>query len=407
MAQIPPIITDPTDCDVYKWSMGNFLYKQGFIREVVGWGFFNRHGIRFPLGYGEALKEQIDSWNNLRFDDGMLSYFEKSLYWLDYYFIWAYLKTYKFDTSCINVRITVKDGYEDIEVNYEGEWGQVIFFEIFLLSTMTELYGIMVDNGNILSPKEQEKRNLSKILPIAESGAKISEFGTRRRYSKAVQELVLRQMKDEAPSMLAGTSNAMFARKYNLTPIGTLGHELVMFMGAKYGPRMADKMLMQKWVEVYRGALGIYLPDTYTTKHFLQSFDLFNSKLWDGVREDSSPDTDAFVDMIIDHYKKLKINPATKTIVHSNAINNIESILHMQNYRKNEIQRSFGIGTWFTNDVYREPDGTPMDWVVKMTHMYDEAGRKRYCVKVSDIPGKITSADDPTTRSYLEDLGLL
>jgi nicotinate phosphoribosyltransferase len=217
---------------------------------------------------------------------------------------------------------------------------------------------------------------------------------------------VIAQIKEIAPEMLNGTSNAYFARKYGLTPMGTMGHELVMYMGAKYGPTMADKLLMKEWVDVYQGALGIYLPDTYTTKHFLEVFDLLNSKLWDGVREDSSPDTDIYVDTIIDHYGKFGIDPTAKVIVHSNGISDLDKLIHMQNYRKGEIKRSFGLGTWLTHDVYTKESGVePMDWVTKMTHIY-ENGRKRHCVKISDMPDKITSSDPLTVRLYLNYLGI-
>ncbi|MDR2885091.1 MAG: hypothetical protein LBV09_08285, partial [Deferribacteraceae bacterium] len=360
---IKPIITDPTDVDVYKFSMGNFLFKQGYLKEVVGWSFFNRGGTKFPIGYAAELQKQVDSWEGLTFTDDLLSHMEKVMYWLDYFYIWAYLKTYKFDTSCIKITSRIVDGYEDISVSYEGEWGKIIFYELFLLATMSELYNIMSGmNEKIISEEAQRVRNSDKIRRMAACGAKVAEFGTRRRYSKEVQERILSQMIEETPELLTGSSNLMFARKFKITPIGTIGHELIMFMGAKYNPSMADSILMSKWVEVYQGALGIYLPDTYTTNHFLRYFDLLNSKLWDGVREDSAPDTDKYVDLIIEHYKKHRIDPSTKRVNHSNAIDSVEQVEHMQNYRKGEIRRAFGIGTWLTNDVYpANTDLKPVD----------------------------------------------
>ena len=401
------IITDPTDCDVYKWSMSNFLYKKGYLRERVGWRFFNRGETKFPLGFSKALREQINSWSNLVFTDEMLFHLEKTMYWLDYFYIWAYLKAYRFEPDCIHIKFTPYKDYEDIEVEYEGEWGKVIFFEIYLLSTMSELYNLMTEmDKKVISGKEQTERNSYKLKQMRACGAKVAEFGTRRRYSKSTHEQILVQMKNEAPGVLQGTSNAMFSRKFNLTPIGTFGHELVMFMGAKYNPTMANRILMKEWVDVYNGALGIYLPDTYTTTFFLKDFDLFNSKLWDGVREDSAPDTDRFVDMLIEHYKKHRIDPATKTINHSNGIKSIERLKHMQCYRENEIRRNFGIGTWLTNDVY--PENTPLkpiDWVIKMTHIYID-DKLRFCVKLSDTPQKLLSIDHATVERYMQELGL-
>jgi nicotinate phosphoribosyltransferase len=387
--------------------MSNFLYKKGYLRESVGWRFFNRGGTKFPLGFTDALQEQVNSWSGLAFTDEMLTHLEKTMYWLDYFYIWSYLKSYRFEPECIRIKSIPYKDYEDVEVTYEGEWGKVIFFEIYLLSTMSELYNLMTDMGkSIISVDGQQERNSNKIKLIASCGAKVAEFGTRRRYSKSVHEQFLVQFKNEAPEVLQGTSNAMFSRKFNLTPIGTFGHELVMFIGAKFNPAMANRIVMKEWVDVYNGALGIYLPDTYTTKLFLTDFDLFNSKLWDGVREDSSPDTDNFVDMLIDHYKKHRIDPATKIINHSNAINSIERLIHMQHYREGEIRRNFGIGTWLTNDVYPEKSSLkPVDWVIKMTHIIID-NKLRYCVKLSDTPQKILSINQSSVEWYMRELGL-
>ncbi|GAB7140422.1 nicotinate phosphoribosyltransferase [Deferribacterales bacterium RsTz2092] len=407
MNNIPPIITDPTDCDVYKWSMGNFLFKKGYLREIVGWQFFSRGDWKFPLGFGRALQEQVDSWADLRFTDEAISYIEKSMYWLDYFYINSYLKTYRFTPELVKINVIGHGTYEDISVSYEGEWGQVIFFEIYLLATMSELYNIMTDmDAKRISDKVADERTIDKLKRLSDCGAKVAEFGTRRRYSKQMHRRVLELMIKHAPDVLLGTSNAMFSREYSLTPMGTIAHELIMFMAAKFNPAIANELVMKQWVEVYNGALGIYLTDTYTTKHFLKYFDLLHSKLWDGVREDSAPDTDKYVDMIIEHYKKLRIDPTSKTINHSNRIGSVERIVHMQNYRKDEIRRVFGLGTWLTNDVYPEnSELKAVDWVAKMVYAYVD-GHKKYCVKLSDIPDKITSIDPATTEHYLQELYL-
>jgi nicotinate phosphoribosyltransferase len=388
--------------------MSNFLFKKDYLREIVGWSFFNRSKTRFPIGFGEELKKQIDAWRDLSFSDDILNYFSKALYWLDYHYIWAYLKAYRFDVDCINVGITPHKDYENITVQYEGEWGKVIFFELFLLSTMSELYTTMRDfvPSSVLNAKNIKNRNKKKFERIAECGAKIFEFGTRRRFSAENQEAMVQHTQENFPATLVGTSNAVLAQKYKLTPIGTMGHELVMYMAAKYGPIMANKILMKEWVDVYQGGLGIYLTDTYTTSHFLRGFDLLNSKLWDGVREDSAPDTDQYVDSVIKHYTSQRIDPTTKTIVHSNGICDLEKLIHMQKYRQGEIRRSFGIGTWLTHDVYTVDSGLkPMDWVIKMTHVYVD-DKKKYCVKLSDIPAKMTYTNMDTLRYYLHELGL-
>ena len=53
-----------------------------------------------------------------------------------------------------------------------------------------------------------------------------TDFGTRRRFSKAWHEYVLERLASELPnSQFIGTSNAYFAMKLGLLPMGTSAHE--------------------------------------------------------------------------------------------------------------------------------------------------------------------------------------
>lgn len=101
-----------------------------------------------------------------------------------------------------------------------------------------------------------------------------SEFGTRRRRSLRVQELVVqgliagveevkRRDGDLGQGGLAGTSNARWtggytpqhglmiqvhlALKYDLKPSGTIAHEWIMAIGAKYGYKGANRRAMEMW----------------------------------------------------------------------------------------------------------------------------------------------------------------
>ena len=99
-------------------------------------------------------------------------------------------------------------------------------------------------------------------------GAKFADFGTRRRYSYTVQDFLVEDMIKFAPDNFVGTSNVYFAMMRGTKPIGTQAHEWFMFHGAKYGFKMANRLALDNWVEVYRGDLGIALTDTFTSKNF-------------------------------------------------------------------------------------------------------------------------------------------
>jgi nicotinate phosphoribosyltransferase len=118
--------------------------------------------------------------------------------------------------------------------------------------------------------------------------------------------------------------------KYDLLPVGTVAHEWYSLHAALYGFKMANEMATQAWVDVYNDDLGTALPDTFTTDVFLKSFNTLFAKLHDGVRQDSGNPID-FLDKIVNHYKKLRINPATKMVLFSDNLKNSLAIIKTDN----------------------------------------------------------------------------
>ncbi|NLE01138.1 MAG: hypothetical protein GX640_14820 [Fibrobacter sp.] len=144
---------------------------------------------------------------------------------------------------------------------------------------------------------------------------------------------------------------------------------------------------MEKWIEVYQGDLGIALTDTFTTDLFFSIFDTRFAKLFDGVRQDSG-DPIVFAEKAIEHYKKLRIDPMSKTIVFSDSLN-VDKVEEINNYCKGKIRPTYGIGTHLTNDVGVKP----LNMVIKLTAI--RAGDKWVpTVKISDDKGKHTGDTD-------------
>ena len=209
-----------------------------------------------------------------------------------------------------------------------------------------------------------------------------SEFGTRRRFSFDVHETVVAYLKEHA-RYCTGTSNCFLAMKYNLLPMGTHPHEWFMFHGAQFGYKHANYMALENWVNVYDGDLGTALSDTYTSDAFLSNFSRKQAKLFDGVRCDSGDEFE-FVEHLIARYKELGIDPTTKTIIFSNALD-FEKALHIFEYCQGKIRCSFGIGTNLTNDT----GYTPSNIVMKLSRCKMNVNQEwRECVKLSDDMGK-------------------
>ena len=161
--------------------------------------------------------------------------------------------------------------------------------------------------------KLADKVNLSNTHQMP-----FSEFGTRRRFSFDVQKLVVEYLKGHA-QYCTGTSNCHLAMKYDMRPMGTHPHEWFMFHGAQFGYKHANYMALENWVNVYDGDLGTALSDTYTSDSFLSNFSRKQAKLFDGVRCDSGDEYE-FIERLIARYKELGIDPTTKTIIFSNAL---------------------------------------------------------------------------------------
>jgi len=172
--------------------------------------------------------------------------------------------------------------------------------------------------------------------------------------------------------------------KYKVKPIGTHAHEWFMFHAAKYGYKMANKLAMENWTDVFRGDLGIALSDTFTTEVFFKSFDRKFAKLYDGVRHDSG-DAIEFADKVIQHYQSLGIDPKSKVIVFSDGLTP-EKAVEIKNHCRSRIKCSFGIGTNFSNDV----GPTPLNMVIKITEAKPEGEDWIHCIKLSDSKGKHT-----------------
>ncbi len=355
------IIRSILDNDMYKFTMG-----YGALREYPNVSarshFINRGRTKFPAGFADRLREQIDSMASLRLSRSERKFIIDKFYFMsgrEWYADWL-RDTFRFDPSQVTIAQTVGD----LKVVVEGFWCTAIYWEVPLMATISELYyemtGVKPD-PNFL------KRTAEKGKKFREAEARVTDFATRRRHSFDVHFRVVREMKRTAGPALVGTSNLLLAKLLNLTPIGTYAHEWVQAHAAMYGYVMADRMAMEAWSRVYGAQLGTALSDTFTTESFLLSFDTDMAKLFDGVRHDSG-DPFKFVDQVIEHYKALRIDPSTKTIIFSDSLNT-DRVLELVAYcREKSIRCAFGIGTDWGNDILdafgkRVP---PLNMVVKV-----------------------------------------
>ena len=376
-----PIIPSILDNDFYKFTMQHAVIKQ-FPYAKASYVFINRGQHSYPQGFAQELQHQVNLMAKLRLTKQEKEFLLKTCPYLDPTYL-DFLEGYSYDPS----EVVISQQGNDLQVDIQGYWYRTILWEVPLMSIICELY-YKLTNAEPETDKQIIDTAKAKIEHYKTLGITVAEFGTRRRYSYNVHKIVVETLKKYGSTTFIGTSNVHLAMLNQTKPIGTHAHEWFMFHAAKYGFKMANSTGLEHWVDTYRGDLGIALTDTYTSKVFFEQFDKKFAKLFDGVRHDSG-DPIEFAKMTIEHYRKLNIDPNSKTIIFSDGLNP-EKVEHITEYCKGKIGISFGIGTDFTNDV-----GLPsMNIVIKMSQALPEKGPWTDVVKLSDEPKKHTGTPE-------------
>ncbi len=376
-----PIITSILDNDFYKFTMQHGVIKL-FPHARAKYCFINRGEHTFPEGFAERLRSAVNELAHLRLSKAEKAYLTHTCPYFDPTYL-DFLQGYSFNPEEVHI---AQRGTE-LDVRIEGYWYRTILWEVPLMAIICELYYEMTGQKRN-TDEEIVTANREKILAYKELGLTIAEFGTRRRHSYHVHNVVVDALNKYGTGTFVGTSNVHLAMKYQTRPIGTHAHEWFMFHAAKYGYKMANLLGLEHWTSVYRGDLGIALTDTYTSEIFFEQFDKKFSKLFDGIRHDSG-DPLVFIDKAVAHYQKMGIDPTTKTIIFSDALN-YEKVRRIAEYNRGKIGMSFGIGTNFTNDVGL----APMNIVIKMTETMPENRDWMPVVKLSDDKGKHTGIEN-------------
>jgi nicotinate phosphoribosyltransferase len=370
------IVSSLLDNDFYKFTMQNAVIKL-FPLAKAKYEFINRGQHSFPKNFARILKENLNKMAYLKLSNEERIFLEKYCPYLDSSYL-DFLNKYQYNPKEVNI---LQKG-EDIQMHIEGLWSRTILWEVPLMAIISELYykltGAKSISDNTITKITKEKLKKYKKLQV-----KIGEYGTRRRYSYKTHKLILKILKEEGEPFFIGSSNVHLSHILSIKPVGTQGHEWVMFHAAKYGFNIADGIAMENWLNIYRGNLGIALSDTYTSPIFFKNFNKKLSTLFQGVRHDSG-DPIFFAKETIKHYKKFKINPTRKKIIFSDDLNPCK-VAYISSFCKNKINSCFGIGTNFTNDI-----GYPsMNIVIKMVKAFP---KKKWIsvVKLSNVEAKST-----------------
>jgi nicotinate phosphoribosyltransferase len=374
------IVRSLLDTDLYKFTMMQVVLHH-FPGAQVAYQFKCRTEGANLTPFVEEIGGEVAGLCRLRFREEELAYL-RGLRFLKSDFV-DFLALFQFNEKYIRVARGAAPG--ELEITIRGPWLHAILYEIPVLAIVSEVFFRRTQpNADLGEGRKRLQAKIDLVRKVEPAlDFKFSDFGTRRRFSLAWHEEIIRTLKHDVPQHFAGTSNVLLAMHNAVTPLGTMAHEYMQACQA-LGPRLRDAQVFafDKWAQEYRGDLGIALSDTYGMDAFLRDFDMYFCKLFDGARHDSG-DPFEWGEKLIAHYQKNRVDPRTKTLIFSDQLSFPLAIDIARRFH-GRARASFGIGTNLTNDVGFEP----LNIVIKMTECNGQP-----VAKVSDAPGKLVSTD--------------
>ena len=385
-----PIVRSLLETDLYKFTMWQALLH-GHPSAQAEYAFVCRNQTAYPLAELKAdVERELDRLCSLSFTQEEIDYL-RSLRFIKSDFA-DFLTVFRFQRHFVNVET---DG-ETLSIRASGPQVHVMGFEIYVLYIVNELYFRRFDQAGALA--EGRIRLAGKIAllrtfaqePARRHPFEFFDFGVRRRFSGAWHEEVVSTLAREAPQFFRGTSNVYLAMKYKLVPIGTMAHEYLQSFQS-FGVRLRDfqKAALEAWVQEYRGDLGTALTDVVGMDAFLNDFDLYFAKLFDGLRHDSG-DPVVWGEKALAHYVRLRLDAHTRRLVFSDGLDLPRAFLLYRHFA-DRTMTGFGIGTNLSNDMGLKP----LNIVMKLMSCNGQP-----VAKLSDSPGK-TLCKDETFLAYL------
>ncbi len=400
--KIDPIVRSLIDTDFYKLLMCQSVFRNRPKTQVT-FSLINRSkSVRLAelIDEGE-LREQLDHIRSLSLTRGESTwlrgntfYGKRQMFRPDFMEWFEALRLPPY-------HLEKRDG--QYELTFEGEWPEVMLWEIPALAVLMELrsravlnkmkkFELQVLYARAMTKLWEKVKHLRQV-----DGLRIADFGTRRRHSFLWQDWCVQAMTEGLGDKFVGTSNCLIAKNRDLEAIGTNAHELPMVYAAlaKNDQELAHAPydVLSDWHEEHDGNLRIILPDTYGTKGFLKNAPDWLVG-WTGIRIDSG-DPVAGAEAAIDWWKARGEDPSQKLVIFSDGLD-VEKIIELQTRFQGRVRCSFGWGTLLTNDfrgLTSDDRLAPFSLVCKAVKADGNS-----TVKLSDNPNKAMGPADQIER---------
>lgn len=366
-----PIIKSLLDTDFYKFTMDQFILSY-YPKTTTEFSFKCRTPdvpLTKLIDIGR-LREELDHVRSLTFRTNEVEYIasikadDQHVFTPDFLHFLPQVRLPEYNLEIVD---------STYRIEFEGLWQHTTWWETFSLSIVNELYADAIRKREQLDPSHYMKEGLARLEEKKRQlrhcpYLKYCDFGTRRRYERLWQEIVVENLATTMPKQFVGTSNVLLAKEYNLSPTGTMAHELDMgLQGEVHLHEDFDEMVsihnrvMDKWEEMYGYGLRVNLPDTFGSEWALGTMSYDRMKNWIGERHDSGHPF-WFADQRIERWKSHGIDPREKVIVFSDGLE-VDRIVRLYLCYADKVKPLFGWGTNLTNDVGIKP----ISIVVKLT----------------------------------------
>ena len=384
------IITHFTDNDLYTFTCMYYILQK-YPRAETEYRFFDRNHTRYPQGFDALLREQLEHLAEVTITDEEREYMTRAFPFLPYWFVNVFLRGFRFNPAELTI---TQDEEGHLDISVKGKWWSTIIWEMPILATISELMHILNGDAAKYDAEAEYAKSLDKGRQIWRGGLTLGDMGTRRRFSFAHQERVIDALKqsyhevkeatDGQCGRFTGTSNVYFAMTKGIPCLGTMSHQCISFEEIVSGVIECNYNVMNKWSEVYDGNVGIFLYDCFGDRVFFNNLSKRMAMTFSGLRIDSGREEEQ-VDLIVQKYKQLGIDPMTKQAVFSNGLD-IDRAIEIHRYCEGKIVDSYGVGTFLTCDV---TDCSPMNIVLKLVRGRITESREWHpCVKLSCDKGK-------------------
>ncbi|WP_437889392.1 nicotinate phosphoribosyltransferase [Phytobacter sp. V91] len=383
-----PVLHTLLDTDAYKLHMQQAVYHHYYDVHVTA--EFRCRGDDLLGIYAEAIREEVAAMQDLRLQDEEYQWLSGLPFFRADYLNW--LRSFRYDPR----QVVVTNDNGKLHIRLSGPWREVIMWEVPLLAVISELvHRYRSPDTSVQHALAHLETKLADFATRTEgldmSGFRLMDFGTRRRFSRDVQQAIVARLKQEP--WFVGTSNYDLARRLSLTPMGTQAHEWFQ-AHQQISPELAtsQRAALAAWLDEYPAQLGIALTDCITMDAFLRDFGPEFATRYQGLRHDSG-DPVEWGEKAIAHYEKLGIDPLSKTLIFSDNLD-LNKALDLYRHFAARVDLGFGIGTRLTCDI---PEVKPLNIVIKLVECNGKP-----VAKLSDSPGKTICHDKAFVRALRE-----